>query len=384
MNMGRLYSRAKYQDYDKATYSFEWALRDDPGREVTHNDWDLQFGYGGDYFHVDMTGGDRSRLIDLGELEWKDLDEDSIEIPQPKERGERYPQLPVHMGHIYLARTFDRDSDLTTLFRVERFIPSTSVDFSWKVIAGKPQRVARARIQEDVIGFEWANANSESPGVVTGSVVSTPSTPTTPSTPEEGPRIRIPSGPGTNGMDAGKDENYKTGIATLYCADPLSSTWSFADNKEGYVFQDHMVKNGESDLSFNGYADHSFSVGIEGGVTGAIVNLGTSESLRGKYGYSETVGGGQGFASIRFEGGRFVILKNYQEQSTQLLEEGNSILGDVTESCASALIHNGHYYLMRLVDRHEPIFERIVKFKVIAYQPDVSVTIRWVLLKDRP
>ncbi len=285
---------------------------------------------------------------------------------------------------MYLVRTYDGNSDLATLMRVEQLAPETTVDFSWKLISGGYKGVGIARIREMDLGFEFANSSDPGPGVITGSVTTssgftTLSTPSTPSTPEPKPRVWI----GNNGADGGKGDGPSTGLATLYCNDPLSSSWGFKDDEEGHVFQDHMVKNSGSDISFNGYADHSFTVGIEGGVKGAIVDLGTSDSLQGKYGYSETVSGGQGFASIRMEGGRFTILKDYGEQTTQPLTEANKLLGDVTESCASVPIHDGHIYLMRLTDRHEPTFERIVKFKVIAYRPGESVTLRWVRLLER-
>lgn len=379
--MGRLYSRAEFGDYEKATYSFEWGVRDDPTLEITHNDWDLQFGNGGDFFSVNMVTDDRSRLVDLGPMTWRESEEFKFEIPEPLEPGDREARCRVVEGHMYLIRTFDGNSDLAALLRVELLAPETTVDFSWKLIAGEYKGVGIARIREQDIGLEWATSGDPGPGVITGSVTTstTFSTPSTPSTPEPKPRVMI----GNNGADGGKSDGPATGIATLYCNDPLSSSWSFKDDEEGHVFQDHMVKNGGSDISFNGYAENSFSVGIEGGVQGAIIDLGSADSLQKKFGYSETVSGGQGFASIRMEGGGFVILKDYGKQTTQPLTEANYILGDVTGTCASAPVHDGHIYLMRLTDRHEPNFERIVKFKVIAYRPGESVTLRWVGLLNK-
>jgi len=169
----------------------------------------------------------------------------------------------------------------------------------------------------------------------------------------------------------------ETGVSTLYFRDPLSRSMSFASGGEGGVFQDFMVKNHGSDIDFGHYSANEFTVGIEGGRQGAIVDIGSSVSLQEQYGYSETVGRGQGFASIRLHDGQFVILKDYQLQTTQALQGVDTLLGEPGDANASVPVHTDHVYLMRLTDRHEPTFERIVKFQVIAYTPGESATIRW-------
>jgi hypothetical protein len=169
----------------------------------------------------------------------------------------------------------------------------------------------------------------------------------------------------------------ETGIATLYLHDPLSNCLSFGSGGEGRVFQDHMVKNRQSDIDFGHYSSGAFTVGIEGGRRGAILDLGSSEDLQQRYGYSETVGKGQGFASIRLHEGRFVILEDYQSQTTQALQGADALLGQLDDHNQSAPVHSDHVYLVRLTDRHDEEFERIVKFQVIAHAPDESVTIRW-------
>jgi len=154
----------------------------------------------------------------------------------------------------------------------------------------------------------------------------------------------------------------------------------FAVERGGHVIQDHIVKNGGSDIDFDGYQAGAFSVGIEGGSEGAIVDLGSEKHMEAKYGYRETSGGGQGFASIRFVDDELVILKDYRTQNVQPLLESQELFGTL-ESCAAASVQLGHIYLVRLTDRHDDSVERIVKFKVVGHVPGQSVTIRWFKLK---
>jgi hypothetical protein len=47
-----LYSRRMYDDYMKATFSFKYGIRDDPGYKLTRNQWDLLFDNGDGGFSV--------------------------------------------------------------------------------------------------------------------------------------------------------------------------------------------------------------------------------------------------------------------------------------------------------------------------------------------
>src|SRR5262245_50289559 len=68
-----LYSRGKYDDYMKATFSFKFGIRDDPDLKLTHNQWDLLYDNGDGGFSVGLTQDDRSRIVDLGEMTWDGL-----------------------------------------------------------------------------------------------------------------------------------------------------------------------------------------------------------------------------------------------------------------------------------------------------------------------
>ena len=152
-----LFSRAKYQDksqgYGKSAFSFNHGLRSDAGPRITRNNYELLYGgirWNGDsdWFSVTMVTDDRSRIKDLGELNWSD----PFEVPyipasvEPNQ-GIRWPSKTetfeqssngqvtrVVAGHIYMVHSKDSHSDFYTLVRVEKLVPSDEVTISWKVV----------------------------------------------------------------------------------------------------------------------------------------------------------------------------------------------------------------------------------------------------------
>jgi hypothetical protein len=190
---------------------------------------------------------------------------------------------------------------------------------------------------------------------------------------------------GTNGVNSTQaaeraqiDIGVRGGIVTFYALDPLTRTFCFADGKDGHVFQHNEVSNRCGDVDFNNYNIGSFTVAVDGGRVGRIVDLGNATELRQRYRYEETVGNGQGFASLRVEDGRVVILKDRRVHTVQELRE-SALLFQEGVSNASATIRLGNLYLVRLNDLHDRTF-RIIKLMVIAYTPNESVTIRWQVL----
>jgi hypothetical protein len=175
------------------------------------------------------------------------------------------------------------------------------------------------------------------------------------------------------------DTRVTGGIVTLYALDPLARAFCFADGRDGMIFQNNEVKNRCSDIDFNSYNASSLTVGIEGGRVGRIIDLGNPTELRQRYGYEETVGNGQGFASLRVEDGKLVILRDRRSQAVQDLKESALLFQEGT-SGANAPIILGHIYLVRLTDRNDRTFQRIVKLMVNTYTPNESVTIRWQIL----
>jgi hypothetical protein len=169
------------------------------------------------------------------------------------------------------------------------------------------------------------------------------------------------------------------GLITLYALDPLARTFCFADGKDLHTFQNYQVGNRCSDIDFNNYNAGNFTVGVEGARLGRIIDLGTAVELKQRYGYEETIGNGQGFASLHIEDGRVMVLKDRRSQAMQELKE-HTLLFQEGASSASASIKLGSIYLVRLTDRHDKAFQRIIKLVVIAYKPNESVTIRWQVL----
>lgn len=170
------------------------------------------------------------------------------------------------------------------------------------------------------------------------------------------------------------------GIFTMYLVDPLSRTLCFADGKEGMTFTNTDWGNRCSDLSFNLAAGGSLVSGIEVDRVAAIVDLGTPDELRGRYGYEDANGGGTGFASLHLQGDKIMVLKqDLSKQEFQPLQEGPKLFTDVAPS-ATAPIKLGHIYLVRIADKKDRSPQQLVKLMVIAYRPEESVTLRWELL----
>jgi len=171
------------------------------------------------------------------------------------------------------------------------------------------------------------------------------------------------------------------GIFTLYAVDPLARSLCFNDGKEGMAFVSNKWENRCSDLSYTLAGGGSFVTGIELNRMAAIVDLGTANDLRGRYGYEDAENGGVGFASIRLEGDKVTILQDDNgkfKASWQTLQEGSKL--SEVKSSANAPIQLGHIYLVRTVDSKDKSFQQTVKLIVIAYRPDEAVTLRWELL----
>jgi hypothetical protein len=170
------------------------------------------------------------------------------------------------------------------------------------------------------------------------------------------------------------------GIFTMYVNDPLSRTLCFSDGKEGMAFEKYSWGNRCSDLSYNLAGNGSFVAGIEVNRIAAIVDLGTPNELRSKYGYEDANEGGEGFASLHLEGDKIMVLKDNSPQDTyQPVQEAAKLFSDVGPS-ATAPIKLGHIYLVRIADKKDKTFQQVVKLMVIAYRPDEAVTLRWYLL----
>jgi len=127
-------------NYPYATYSFECGGNGPEVQTRCRNDWDILFGSSAlpDAFDVTTVTDDRSRIRDLGPYDWGDR----FDIPTlaAYEEPEREPSVKAIEGHMYLVHTRDRETNLYTLFRVERLEPGKSVEITWKIIPPPKRR----------------------------------------------------------------------------------------------------------------------------------------------------------------------------------------------------------------------------------------------------
>lgn len=168
-------------------------------------------------------------------------------------------------------------------------------------------------------------------------------------------------------------------ISTLYSNDPIAHSLCFADGKEGGSIQKGGVYNRCSHMEFDNYRAGHLSVAVEGGEVGRIVDLGTAKDMATLYGYAETVGNGQGFASIEFRDGKMWIARETYKPERQELTQAAGLF-EPGESTASAEARAGHIYVARITDRNDKNFQIVVKLLVLSVRPGESVTFRWELL----
>ena len=196
-----------------------------------------------------------------------------------------------------------------------------------------------------------------------------------------GPELLSAQTPTTPDEKQASQPRRRSGIFTLHVLDPVSRSLCFNDGKEGMTIASNKWENRCSDLSFTLAGGGSLVAGIESNRVAAIVDIGTSDQLRERYGYDDAERGGNGFASLHLEGGKIMILEDNtkpEKPEWQPLQEAAK-LSEVKAS-VNAPIQLGHIYLVRTVDQRDKNFQQIVKLMVIAYRPEESVTVRWELL----
>ncbi len=174
-------------------------------------------------------------------------------------------------------------------------------------------------------------------------------------------------------------DHLKSGIVTLYAHDPLARSLCFRDGGYGSVFQQYEVRNRCSDINFHSYNADGLTVGVEGARQGVVIDLGSADELQKKYGYEETVGKGQGYASLRVSEGKVLIAQDRKARTTQELKE-TDLFQKPSSAAQTAPVKVGHTYLMRITDHYEKGFEVMVKLLVIAHTPSEAVTFRWQIL----
>lgn len=119
-----LLDRSHHLDYGLATFSFLRGIRDDPGLELTRNDWDLQFTNGELYCRTVVD--DRSLVIDLTAVDVSELAIAWDWGPRATPDG-----VTVRPGHTYVVLTRDDDSDIATLLHVVDLQPGRRCTLDW-------------------------------------------------------------------------------------------------------------------------------------------------------------------------------------------------------------------------------------------------------------
>ena len=113
--IGDGHAMVAYQDRDQGALKFAY--------EKKAGDW------------ATMVVDDRSRIVDLGKLEWSD----DFALPDLPAYDKPTREEPVEatIGHIYYVHTADRNSDHYALFLVEEMNSGVNVSITWKLL-GKP------------------------------------------------------------------------------------------------------------------------------------------------------------------------------------------------------------------------------------------------------
>jgi hypothetical protein len=170
------------------------------------------------------------------------------------------------------------------------------------------------------------------------------------------------------------------GIFTIYAIDPLARTLCFNDGKEGMAFSNTDWGNRCSDLSYSLQGGGSLVSGLENDRLAAIVDLGTADELRSRYGFEDANGGGTGYASLHLQADKIMVLKqDLSKQEFQPLGEASKLFTDLGPN-VTAPIKLGHIYLVRIADKKDKSTLQLVKLMVISHRPDEAVTLRWEAL----
>lgn len=165
------------------------------------------------------------------------------------------------------------------------------------------------------------------------------------------------------------------GLATLHLLDGETCSMSLLTGAPGGVVQDHELRNRGSHLVFGRYHAGEFTVGIQGGEAGTIVDLGTAEELRQRFGYGDTVPGRQGFSSLHLDGRRLLIRGPQGGEPFQPCPDADAVFAAGGGDHAPVALD--HVYVLRITDRNDQDSELLAKLHVVGLVEGQSVTLRW-------
>jgi hypothetical protein len=162
------------------------------------------------------------------------------------------------------------------------------------------------------------------------------------------------------------------GTADLFAKDPLRHDYDFVRDAYGAAMQNGQIVNVGSHIDFGTYNADAFTVGIQGGQIGAIVDLGDDAQVAAAVGNTETVGGGQGYAGLTLSGGSFN------------LPAANAVYmlttADAGATSDDAPVVQNHVYALRIIDRDTPGAELVVKLLVTGFTSGTEASFEWTRL----
>jgi len=147
----------KLKGYGGSAFNFTHGLRSDSDLwlPVTGNSAELLYGsFDSDGFNVygaQEEGGNLSKIKDLGELNWSDI-QSIPELPAmpPTTEGIRGPrsnadnaeieattenrQTKAIAGHLYLVHIKNRETNIYAMFRIDALVPGDKCTLSWKLV----------------------------------------------------------------------------------------------------------------------------------------------------------------------------------------------------------------------------------------------------------
>lgn len=188
--------------------------------------------------------------------------------------------------------------------------------------------------------------------------------------------LTLAAGDGARGGNPdGQAAPVSGGLATLHLLDGETCSMSLRTGAPGGVVQDHELRNRDSSVVFGRYHEDAFTVGIQGGEAGTIVDLGTAEDLRQRFGYGDTVPGRQGFSSLHFDGRRFLIRGPQGGEAFQPCPDADAVFAAGGGDHAPVALD--HVYVLRITDRNDQDSELLAKLHVVGLVEGQSVTLRW-------
>ncbi len=178
--------------------------------------------------------------------------------------------------------------------------------------------------------------------------------------------------PAVNSGSADGGLDYKIVLAELYATDPLRHNYDFVREDYGGVIQHGTLYNAGSHIDYSTYYANDFTVAIQGGNRGLIVDLGTDDEVAAGLGVMQTGGGGQGFAGLLLREGHFGLAA-----ADAVLDRPKSEI--MYE--AHAAPKNMHVLLIRIVDSSDPTLDLVVKLAVVSLASGDRVAFEWMRLR---